>query len=226
MSTDRGEWVVYHPPKSVSYGHQSRIRDPRRAWPTVERFMVDLARFTLADQIELTCHGPGVDTDADVAAVRLLEARRCFGPEIEPQGIYRTHPRWKISEAQLPSAIEFAFDDDRFPRQATGPTWLHFAYRFRWKKFDEPREREPRNDVSILGLTLGQQRLFLQPHFIYPAPWTSESLKDFIDRTELVAPFRFRAQYFKRWFPPQSPASKTGRYLRLESTWRRSSALH
>jgi hypothetical protein len=39
MSVESGEWVVYHPPKSVSFGHQSRMRDPRRTWPTVERFM-------------------------------------------------------------------------------------------------------------------------------------------------------------------------------------------
>lgn len=36
------EWVVYSPPKSVSFGHQSRVRDPRKAWPTVEQFLMGL----------------------------------------------------------------------------------------------------------------------------------------------------------------------------------------
>jgi hypothetical protein len=230
MSVESGEWVVYHPPKSVSFGHQSRMRDPRRAWPTVERFMADLTLFTLGDRMELTCHDPSARTDGDVAAARIREARRCFGPEIPPQGRYKTHPRWKIGESQLESAIQFALDDDRFPKQELGPSWFSFNYEFRWKEFDVPRVvpsgAEPRNCVSHLGVTIGQQRLFLQPSFIYPASCNSESLKDFIDRSELIAPFRFRDQYFNRWLPPQSPASKHGRYLRLEPTWRRGSVLH
>jgi hypothetical protein len=30
--TNEKEWTIYHPPKSVSFGHQSRVRDRRRAW--------------------------------------------------------------------------------------------------------------------------------------------------------------------------------------------------
>jgi hypothetical protein len=52
-------------------------------------------------------------------------------------------------------------------------------------------EGKPRRDVflSSLGHILGKQRLFLQRHFIYPTAWNSESLKDFIDRSELIVPF-------------------------------------
>jgi hypothetical protein len=228
MKVDSGEWVVYQAPKSVSFGHQSRIRDPRRAWPAVEKFLNDLTLFTLDDRIELACHDAGPQTDAEVAATRHREAQRCFGPEV-PQGSYRTHPRWKLDAIQLPAAIQFALDDDRFPKQESGPTWLSFHYQFHWKEFGapsiEPGGADRRIGVSRLGIHLGGQRLFLQPHFVYPAPWNSEVLKDFIDRSELVVPFRFRDQYFQRWLPPKSPASG-GRSLRLERTWRRGSVLH
>jgi hypothetical protein len=229
MNIGAGEWVVYRPPKSVSFGHQSRIRDPRRAWPMVQQFMADLTRFTLGDRIELMCYGSGPQTNADVAAARTQEARRSFGPEVERQGTHQTFPSWRISEAQLASAVRFALDDDKFPKQEAGPSYLAFSYQFCWNEFDSglgvAREIESRRILSFLIVTIGQQRLFLQPHFVYPAAWNSDPLKDFIDRSELIAPFRFRDQYFVRWLPPQSPGSH-GRRVRLEATWRRGSVSH
>jgi hypothetical protein len=227
MDVESGEWVVYHPPKSVSFGHQSRIRDPRRAWPVVQRFLTDLTQFALGERIELTCdNGPHVSEG--VAAARIQEAKRRFGPGVEQTDPYRLAPHWKLEEADLPSAIEFALDDDKFPKQEAGPSLLRFHFRFCWNVFGPEQgmanESDSRRVLSNLGVTIGQQRLFLQPHFIYPAASNSESLKEFIDRSELVAPFKFRDQYFKRWFPPQKGASH-GRILKLGPTWRRGSVL-
>jgi hypothetical protein len=226
MDAERDEWVVYHPPKSVAFGHQSRIRDPRRAWPTVERFLNELTQFIVGHHIGLTCHDPSTHTDPTVATARIDEARRCFGPEI-PQGVHRTDPRWNLSESQIASAVQFALDDDRFPTQQLGPTRFSFGYQFTWNEFNRPAkptsESESRNRTSFLGIIVGQKRLFLQPNFIYPAPWNSESLKDFIDRTESIVPFRFRDQYFKRWLPPRSPTTMHGRHLRLDVNRRRGS---
>jgi hypothetical protein len=228
MSVDATEWVVYEPPKSVAFGHQSRIRDARRAWPMVQQFMAALTRFTLGNRIALGCLKAEPQT-SDVAATRIEQARRCFGPETEQRGLHRTHPNWTLSESQLPSAIEFALDDDKFPKQEAGPSLLTFSYQFCWLEFDrgatDAGRIESRRVLSILGVTIGRQRLFLQPHFIYPAAWNSEFLRHFVDRSELVAPFRFRDQYFKRWLPPEKPKSP-GRLLRLEPTWRRGSMLH
>jgi hypothetical protein len=182
----------------------------------------------LDDRIELSCDdSPHVNQV--VAAARVAEARCLFGPEIKQAGVYRTAPRWKIEKANLPSAVEFALDDDKFPKQEIGPARISFCYHFCWNEFG-PRSRtadetETRRIPSSLAVTIGQQRLFLQPHFVYPAAWNSESLKDFIDRSELIAPFRFRDQYFKRWLPPQGSPSQ-GRLLRLESTWRSGTVVH
>jgi hypothetical protein len=229
MSVDAAEWVVYQPPKSVSFGHQSRIRDPRRSWPMVQQFITDLTRSMLGDRIVLTCFDAELQSRGGVAASRVEEARRVFGPEDEQRGSYRTYPNWTLTEAHLSSAIEFALDDDKLPKQEVGPSWLSFSYQFCWIAFDhgspEEGEVETRRILSVLGVTIGQQRLFLQPNFIYPAAWNSELLRDFIDRSESIMPFRFRDHYFQRWLPPQRPTSN-GRFLRLEPTWRRGSILH
>ncbi|WP_194476350.1 hypothetical protein [Bradyrhizobium sp. CCBAU 53338] len=226
MSAGHSEWVVYRAPKSVSFGHQSRLRDPRRAWPSVQRFLAELTRSTFGHYIQLTCHEPGLLNLAG-ATSRVEEARGIFGAEAQQNGPYRTHPSWSLSEAQVPAAIDFALDDDKFPKQELGPCWFTFGYQFCWPEFDDalPAQTETRPIMSRLGLILGQQRLFLQPLFVYPGPWDAERVRDFIDRTEAIIPFRFRDQYFKRWLPPEKRGSQ-GRLLRLEPTWRRGKQLH
>lgn len=222
VSDNSSEWVVYHPPKSVSFGHQSRIRDPRRAWPMVKQFLGELTEFTLGHNAELTCRGPDIGLELSVAMTRIREARYLFGPEINPS---ETNPRWKIGNAQLEVAIRFALDDDRFSQQQLAPTWFHFYYRFVWKDFEKLPykmiEDKARYRASTLGISF-DRRLFLQPNFVFPAPWTSEFLRNFIARIEVMAPFRFRDQYFKRWLPPvRRGGTGYGRYLNLHKSWRK-----
>ena len=226
MDIESDEWVVYDPPKSVAFGHLSRTRDPRRAWPLVQRFLTDLTEYTLGHHAELMCVLPGEGADANVARERIEEARRSFGPELSSEKGFQTNLRWKIGESGLASALQLAFDDDRFPPQQHGPTRLSFGYEFTWNEFNRRGkvrgETDVRRSVSTLGLIAGQRRLFLQPKFVYQAPSNSESPKDFIDRTESMVPFRFRNQYFKRWLSPRSRKTNFGRYLHLDANWRRS----
>jgi hypothetical protein len=221
--TKPDEWVVYSPPKSVSFGHQTRLRDPRRAWPAVEAFLRDCTRATLHPRIALTCHGPSRWTDEAVAAARLADARQRFGPEPASTYIHPGPPTWTFAEADLPAALAFAFDEDKFPRQGLGPTRLTFAYELAWKEadwFDDPADAtEPRRRASVLGVNIRQQRMFLQPHFVFPAPWDSPVLRAFLARLEPHLPFRFRDQYFKRWQRPQKKGAY-GRHLKLDAAWR------
>ena len=85
-------------------------------------------------------------------------------------------------------------------------------------------EAELQRISSHLSVTIGAQRLFLQPLFVYPAVWTSQSLKDFIERSEPLAPFRFQNQNFKRWVSPRNKGRD--RLLRLEPDWRQHSESH
>lgn len=213
------EWVVYHPPKSVSFGHSSVPRDPRKAWPIVEKFLRGLQKVELGHSVELTCLEGGKWTDISVAERRIGDARNLFGLPLNPED---PNPRWKISEVQLPSAIRFALDDDKFRKQQMGPVSLHFHYRFHWPEFEQrpywSGKRETRRKDSSLGLSMGGKSLFLQPAFVFPAPWTSDHLREFIARLEPMVPFRFRDQYFQRWIPPKKTGY--GRMLNLPASWR------
>jgi hypothetical protein len=216
MTADVEEWVVYHLPKSVSHGQASRIRDPRKAWPAVQKFLTALTQVTLDPRVLLMC----LEIEPlEVAAARIDEARRRFGPETAQSPTLV----WTLNETQLTSAIDFALDDDKFPRQAYGPSLVTFSYRFFWNAFvsdpvEENRaERDPAS--SFLFVTIGQRRTFLCPHFVYPAAWNTQPLRDFIDSSEPLVPFEFRDKCFKRWLSPRHPANR-GRLLRLDPDWR------
>lgn len=206
------EWVVYSPPKSVSFGHQTRVRDPRKAWPTVEQFLMGLEQRQWGFHSRLTCNGP-------LAATRIQEARLVFGPEMGPSECYAD---WNIAESQRDLGLRFVFDDDKFPKQDIGPSSFSFSYRFLWPEFEQfpywKAEGERRDPRSSLGVIVGGGRLFLQPNFIFPAPWNSEVLKNFLARLELISPFRFRDQYFQRLLPVKK--GPVGRSLRLPKNWR------
>jgi hypothetical protein len=91
----------------------------------VELFLNTLTQYSLSPRIELAVSAPSEWTDTAVSAARMEEATRLFGSEKD------THPgRWAINELQLATAISFAFDDDKFPRQQAGPSDLYFSYRF------------------------------------------------------------------------------------------------
>ena len=221
MDIEAREWVVYHPPKSVAFGHQCRIRDPRRAWPLVEQFVVGWTKYSFGQHVTLVCSSASPQTDAEVAESRLTEARRIFGLETSAPQVFSS---WNLRESQIASAIEFALDNDKFPKQQMPPAVFSFAYRFVWKEFEEGAEQsagnESRNPTSTLGVSIGFRGLFLQPHFIFPAPSNSEFLKKFIGRLDPAVPFRFRDQYFKRWLPPKNAKTGFGRYLKLDPNWR------
>jgi hypothetical protein len=215
------EWVFYDPPKSVAFGHQSKPRDARRAWPVIERFLSEFTQSSLGPRIELSCQSPNVARDNLYNVPRADEARRLFGPETSDP---RYFPSWKIEASQLEQALQFAFDDDKFPKQKEGPTRLYFSYSFSWIEFHQHirdmQEHDARSPISSLGIYIGGRGVFLQPWFVFPAPWTSDELKHFIARIEPLTPFRFRDQYFKRVLPIKGKGKYWGKTLKLDKDWR------
>lgn len=218
------EWVLYRAPKSVSFGHQSKPREARRCWPVIQRFLAELTtQSSLGDRIILGCEGGSGGTQTDFAHMpRADEARLQFGPETsEP----RYFPQWKLDPSQLEVAIQFALDDDKFPKQKIGPTTLYFSYSFSWVEFQghlrNAEKEDARTRASSLGIHVGGGGIFLQPHFIFPAPWTSEALKAFVARIEPLMPFRLRDQYFQRMMPIKGSGKRWGKTLKLDKQWRR-----
>jgi hypothetical protein len=167
---------------------------------------------------------PNINTHHDIALQRIAQAREQFGEETPPE-LPGMSPRWILTPAQLPSAIEFAFEDERFAKQRMGPSILNFAFSFDWKNFRaEPNELisslQPRQD-SILGITLGQHTLYLGPTLIFPGDYQSDGTRSFIASIEETLPFRFRENYFQRWLFTKG-GSKLGRYRKLDHGWRQS----
>ena len=209
------ECVLYSPPKSVGFGHQARIRDARRAWEHTRAFLDEYAYHRVSPQARLQCWGSSVGLDASIAEVRAQAATDLFGPG-EPSE--RT-----ITTARLDEAIAFALDDDHWPRQAIGPSWLSFDIQFLWKDFltgppaMDPAAYHLHEYASDFNVVLGNHRLFLQPGLFIPRPHDSAETKGFIARLARDLPFRLRTQYFQRLLP--SPRGGYKRTLRLPKDW-------
>lgn len=226
---DWNERVIYIPPKSSAFGHQAKRRDARLAWEATTHFLSDCALFRLGPGITLNCYELTGGKDPNAAHGRQAEARHIFGPEDANRS--STHVRhWPLAAHQLTAGIEFALDDDQWPKQELGPAWLAFSYAFVWRDLldlphpsaDEFASPPWGEDWSTLGIILGGGRLFLQPMLILPFPYDSDKLVRFLERVEPLLPFRLRDQYFKRALRSRTPGY--GRVRKLEKNWRSTSA--
>jgi hypothetical protein len=167
-------------------------------------------------EIRLDCTRRDHGVDEAVGSPRIEEAWRRFGPD--PHG-QKDYALWIIDPSDLEAAIAIALDDDRYPRQPYGPTTLSFWYLFRWKEFEPVyRTLAPNSNDRFcsLGISLGGQRLFLQPSLVIPASWDSQVAREFITRVEADLPFRLRDQYFRRMFLTRGNHGSS----KLSKTWR------
>jgi hypothetical protein len=201
-STNEKEWTIYHPPKSVSFGHQSRVRDRRRAWAMTDKFLTELTTPKLIPGIDLECVADPAMIPQDIATACVSRAQQLFGGEQNPSGPIR---RWSLTEEQLPDAVQLALDVDQWPPQPCGAVRLHFGYSFAWR---ELTDRSPPSghvgldpvwvqDASTLGVIIDQKQIFLQPTFVFPFARGSSKFEDFFSRVDKLCPFRFRDAYFK-----------------------------
>jgi len=213
MKTGNSEWVVYAPPKSVSFGHRARLRDPLKAWSSVQLFLAEHTKFEFGHRSELSCCGVRFAENSARAVQSLSQIRETFALTESDSD----HPRWTITESQVPTAVKFVVNE------VARDDSIHFGfyYRFVWKEFERLAWKfdkdERRDSSSRLGITVHSKGLFLQPNWIFPAPWTSNFLNTFLHKIEPAAPFLLRNQYFKR-----SLATEGGkhRFLNLDKNWR------
>jgi hypothetical protein len=229
MADDQSEWVVYHPPKSVAFGHVTSIRDPRRAWPRVQSFLSDYVDLeaTPSSAPTLRFDLSLASLDPAIATARFEEAIRRFGDPSQGGGRSEM-ANWVISPSLFDSAVDFALGDEAFPEVAFGPTSFSFYRRFYWREaqsgLSPASERDPRPSLSRIGVTIGGRRIFLQPLLVFTEPWTSNAVQTFLDRLEPQLPFRFRNQYFKRVLAPVGKGRR-GRVLNLPADWRRTGSV-
>src|ERR1700730_16440440 len=127
--------IVYSPPKAMAHGHATRHRNPRRAWEAIQGF---LARHTinseLSDCVSLEVTWYDQWNDREVTTATQAEAAAQFGPPRVSGGCHK----WALPVDHLNEALEFAFADDRRPKQSLGPVSLYFTYIFAWRDLPNP----------------------------------------------------------------------------------------
>lgn len=206
MSEYASEFVSYEPTKSVCFGHQAGVRDSRVAWKGVEHFLNTRTNFRPPTFISLRCELPFSGSCAVFNEFRVY-ANQVLGTTDEGE--------WHFAHEQLPQALQLAFDEHRWPRQADGPAWLSFSYEFEWKALPQVGASTlPQS--SNLHVIVSAQRVFLQPRFVFPRPWDAAEFRRFLHDLESDLPLRLREQYFRRLLP----AKKGGfRVLKLHKGW-------
>jgi hypothetical protein len=225
------EGVVYHPPKAVSFGHQSRIRDARIAWPKVPAFLDEFTHYRLMPwtqvTLDLAYHEarlvPGIQ---ELAERNIEHAAHRLGPPTNRAPLFA---HWILEPDKVNAAVEFVLTDcyEKLPTDAE-PVRLYFAYVFLWREFwgsaappsqqDFDRARGI-SEVSSFGVWLYGRRLFLQPTLYFPVSYESAVLKSFIAKIEESLPFRLRNQYFSRWLRKKDGAFSRG--FKLDKGWRK-----
>jgi hypothetical protein len=206
--------VAYHPPKSVSHGHGPKARSTRKAWKTIQEFLVEHTIAELRSPLKLMSWGASQWNDpALVEAVR-AEASEIFGA---PTSISGEFFNWELPIARLAEALEFAFTDDTRPKQALGPVGLYISYSFTWKNMPNPAApSEHFRRGNWLGISVGGRRVFIQPTFLFEA-----SDRDFIaqlKQLESSMPFAPKDDYYYRLEPKKSGTGE--KLVKLHRGWK------
>ena len=214
------EQVLYHPPKSMSFGHPAGGRDARAAWQAVERFLTTHTISLLRDRVEFQCPLPSDGLDETVAREYLDYVTDKLGPQTSTGA----HHVWSMDPQRLSLCLEVVFGEDRWPKQRFGPARLVFCYDFVWRRVagehasverDGPRGEVPKS--SFLNVLIGSQRVFVQPMFFFPFCWDSTEIKELLKTVSVDLPFRFSPHHFQRVMP--SKQGNSYRALKLPKDW-------
>jgi hypothetical protein len=208
VALDPDEWVRYDPPIGQTKAHKPRI-----AWPLVQDFLAAQQAPAFESPLAIGCWAPPDGKWADsVASARLRQAKELFGA-------CGRNTTATIDFRHLDAAIAFALDDDLYPREQRSIE-VSFRYRFAWPDFPprlaQPKEwRSPRSEFYV---TIGRGRIGLSPDLIFPAPWTSAAVRDYVSRLETSLPAKILDQHFLRWLPARE--GKDPRWVKLPRDWR------
>ena len=216
------EWTLYAPPKSTSFGHTARKRDPFAAWSMTRAFLETHTLTTFRPDSVLVALEPGPFIGRAAARAAFAAAETRFGaPERLPGGLHQ----WPLSEERIETALSLGLQDE-WAGETVGPLLIQAGYWFTWRKLLPP---EPAQDltaieppvphcVSTLGVSLTKRRLFLSPLFFWPIPWFEEELESHLREIKPDCPIRLRDRYFSR--VPISKSAKADRKLKLGKGWR------
>jgi hypothetical protein len=207
----REEVVVYHPPKSVSHAHGSRVRGARRVWTAIQHFLENHTEYRLSPTATVTCHGPDKYTDGAVANQSATETTTLLGIEPNVSGVFRT---WPVVSDQLPAVLEFAFGWERYPKQQIDPLSFYCSYNFNWRGLPSSQVE---SFESKLGICIWGRKVILQPTFVFSLPAASPELRRFLSSIESDLPFKMRDDFFRAIVPKVN--GKGEKDIKLKKGW-------
>jgi hypothetical protein len=195
------------------------VRSPRAAWEATQQFLRDHTIAELRPKLRLTVWGATKFNDQAVIDSTLEEATATFGPLTAVSGIFHN---WDLPGERLEDALEFAFADERRPKQEVGPVSLSLSYSFTWKNLLNPspdvaRKLTPKGGNS-LGLSLGGRKLFIQPTFLFEMPEQASSFLTGLQLLEAATPFKPRDDYYYVTEPRKSTDGL--KLTRLKEGWK------
>ena len=212
------EIVIYHPPKSTSFGHAASRRNKNLAWKETSAFLNKFTNYELCSWI--------------VPDIQYWERESVDGPRLSPESYLSLRnilgkpdnespfiKKWAIPQDKLDAVIKISLEKRN--TKPIDPIHLHFAYSFNWKSFESKEEElrvflnSKRIHQSSITIYIGHN-LFFQPHLYFPYNYTDKSLREFIKQIKLYAPFKIKNKYFKRMIK-----TKKGKYLwrNLSDDW-------
>jgi len=190
--------IAYHPPKSVSHGHGSRVRGTRKGWAATQAFLQEQTESEIRLPLKLMIWGPSQWTDQAVVAEARLAANHRFGT---PTSISGEFHNWELGKNEMPSALEFSFADDERPKQSLGPVSLYVSYSFAWRSMPNPPAAKPTQHFgrgNSIGVSVGGRRVFIQPTFLFAASDEDPLFRSKLRELEQLMPFVPNSRYYHR----------------------------
>jgi len=203
--------VIYHPPKSSSFGHSATSRNPRKGWTQTKHFLETVTNYSLRDSVKLNIHCYPKWSDPILIEKCTMDAIEIFGPANKRTG--ELSNTWHVPLTRIDEAIEFAMQDIDRPIQEIGPTRLHFCFDLTWKQHQSLSNVTDPGLGSHIGITLGGRRLFIQPTLRFPFQEVNRDLLDYLAYVQCHLPFKFRENCFKLFHPTKDGKSGIGRKL-------------
>lgn len=208
--------IAYHPPKSVSHGHGSRVRGTRKGWAATQAFLQTHTKSEIRLPLKLMIWGPSQWTNEAVVAEARQAANHRFGA---PTNISREFHNWELGTNELPAALEFAFADDECPKQPLGPVSLYVSYSFEWRSMPNVPAGEPTQHFgrgNFMGVSIGGRRVFIQPTFLFAASDEDPSFRAKLRKLEQSMPFVPKSRYYYRVEAKKSGGEKL---VKLAEGW-------
>jgi len=156
--------------------------------------------------------------DSAVVEATPAEAHEAFGPPTSVSGIFNN---WELPATQLNEALEFAFADEKRPKQPLGPVGLYISYSFEWREMPNPdpsrlsTQFKHRNEIAV---ALGGRRTFILPSFKFGASDQDAEFVAKLRALEAAMPFCPKDDYYYRIEPRKSGDGE--KLVKLHKGWK------